>query len=287
MTARLAERGDPRLRDVLGMSLSMAGLAACVTLVFLAMRAVMNIGGACADGGPYVPAQPCPDGVPAAMVLGMLGLFAFGGLGIMFGSRLGGPWAGVPMLGWPALFGSLGFNFIDYGILNPPEGQGIVWGWLVTGIVFELMAAGPLALGLASLPSRPGRARGDGTGAAVTTAALARPPGAASSPAGPVGRPVAAGAGTPAGAAAMSGDPAGALREIATAIGAAVDQAAATASPAGPATASWPSGTWSEGPQALLDRLERLADMHDRGQLSDTEYAAAKDLVMRELESRR
>lgn len=35
------------------------GLAACVIVMFLSMRAVMDIGGACASGGPYVPAQPC------------------------------------------------------------------------------------------------------------------------------------------------------------------------------------------------------------------------------------
>ena len=37
-----------------------AGLALCLTLVFLGMRAVMDIGGACADGGPYVSRQSCP-----------------------------------------------------------------------------------------------------------------------------------------------------------------------------------------------------------------------------------
>jgi hypothetical protein len=41
------------------------GLSACITLVFLGMRAVMDIGGACADGGPYVSANPCPAVVKA------------------------------------------------------------------------------------------------------------------------------------------------------------------------------------------------------------------------------
>ena len=41
-----------------------------------------------------------------------------------------------------------------------------------------------------------------------------------------------------------------------------------------------------EGTQALLDRLERLADMRDRGLLTPEEYETAKDAVMRELESR-
>ncbi len=54
-------RGDPRLRDVLLLLVAVAGLTACITLLDLGMRAVMDLGGACADGGPYVSAQPCPD----------------------------------------------------------------------------------------------------------------------------------------------------------------------------------------------------------------------------------
>ena len=37
-------------------------LAITLTWTFFSMRAVMNVGGSCADGGPYVSAQPCPDG---------------------------------------------------------------------------------------------------------------------------------------------------------------------------------------------------------------------------------
>ena len=43
---------------------------------------------------------------------------------------------------------------------------------------------------------------------------------------------------------------------------------------------------FSEGTQALLDRLERLADMRDRGLLTPEEYETAKDAVMREIEAR-
>ena len=103
------------------------------------MRAVMDIGGACADGGPYVPAQPCPDGATPALFLGIFGVFGFGALGAVYGSRVGG-YGWVPLLGWTALFATLGWNFLDYGLVNPPEGQGIVWGWLIPGILFEVMA---------------------------------------------------------------------------------------------------------------------------------------------------
>jgi hypothetical protein len=112
-----------------------------ITLLFLGMRAVMDIGGACAEGGPFVPVQPCPEGVPLLMIggiwIGMLAAFAYGW------ASLG---AGVPSfvgLLWPALFMSLGWNFLEYA-LDPPVGQGPVWGWLIPGIVFELMGVIPL-----------------------------------------------------------------------------------------------------------------------------------------------
>ena len=99
----------------------------CITLVYEAMRAVMDVGGACADGGPYVSAQPCPDGTPGAMLIGVFGLFVFGGLGMVYGAKVGG-YGWVPLLAWTGLFAALGWNFLDYGLVNPPDGQGIEWG---------------------------------------------------------------------------------------------------------------------------------------------------------------
>lgn len=116
-------------------------VSAGITLLFLGMRAVMDIGGACADGGPFVPIQPCPEGVPLLMIggiwIGMLAAFAYGW------ASLG---AGVPSfvgLLWPALFMSLGWNFLEYA-LDPPVGEGPVWGWLIPGLLFELMGVIPL-----------------------------------------------------------------------------------------------------------------------------------------------
>ena len=118
------------------------GLAACLTLIWLGMRAVMDIGGACAEGGPFVPVQPCPPGAPAALTLGMLGIFGSGALGLYAGAQIGGGWAALPLLAWPVLFGSLGWNFLEYGFTF--EEGGIVWGWLVPGVMFILMAVVPL-----------------------------------------------------------------------------------------------------------------------------------------------
>jgi hypothetical protein len=116
-------------------------VSAGITLLYLGMRAVMDIGGACAEGGPFVPVQPCPDGVPALMIggiwVGMLAAFAYGWSSLS---------AGIPSfvgLLWPALFMSLGWNFLEYAF-NPPFGEGPVWGWLLPGIIFELMGVIPL-----------------------------------------------------------------------------------------------------------------------------------------------
>lgn len=140
------------LADVGLYAAAVAGMAAALTVIFLCMRAVMNVGGFCAEGGPYVIRQHCPEGVPLLMIGAMFGLFLFGGLIAWKGSILGGPYAALVLLAWPALFLSLGWNFLEYAIRPPEPEQGIVWGWLIPGIVFVIMGGGPL---LALWPSRP------------------------------------------------------------------------------------------------------------------------------------
>ncbi len=126
-----------------------AGLAFCLTALFLSMRAVMAIGGACASGGPYVPAVVCPDVVIALTPLSIFGLFLFGGLAFWGGASLGGGWAGLIALSWPALFLSLAWNFLEFG-LNPPgaEPGELAWGWLICAVVFGIMGGGPLVLAI-------------------------------------------------------------------------------------------------------------------------------------------
>jgi len=131
--------------------LGVAGLAACLTLLFLGMRAVMDVGGYCAEGGPYVIGQHCPEGVAMVMVLSIWGLFLFGGIMAWKGSAIGGPYAALVLLAWPALFLSLGWNFLEYAIRPPEPADGIVWGWLIPGVIFVIMGGAPL---LALLPDR-------------------------------------------------------------------------------------------------------------------------------------
>jgi hypothetical protein len=121
--------------------ITVALIALTIAWTYLGMRAVMDIGGACASGGPYVPVQPCPAGADVMMSVGipvlLLATFAASGVAI----TLGAPTLILPM--WVALFGSLGWNFLEYAFKGD---DGVVIGWLVCGVMFEAMALPALAL---------------------------------------------------------------------------------------------------------------------------------------------
>ena len=175
----------PSVADVLLYLLGIAGVAAGITITFLGMRAVMEVGGACADGGPYVSAQPCPEGVPLATLVGILGGIASLFLAAWKGTVIGDGATSVLFLAWPALFGALGLNFLLYGLDPPGDEPGWAWGWLICGVVFWAMAFGPLvvraagswALAPAASPGRaasssavPPAVGGPGAGAAIVDA---------------------------------------------------------------------------------------------------------------------
>jgi hypothetical protein len=115
------------------------------------MRAVMDIGGACASGGPYVPVRPCPDGVPVLMIGGIWGGIIF--LGVYAWQAFKNHIPNFLGFAWPALFLSLGWNFLDFG-LDPPGQGGLEWGWLTCAIVFGLMGGLPLVFALKPIMKR-------------------------------------------------------------------------------------------------------------------------------------
>jgi hypothetical protein len=203
------------------------GLAACVTLIWLGMRAVMDIGGACAEGGPYVPARSCAAGATAALWLGILGLFAFGALGIYAGARIGGGWAALPLLGWPALFGSLGWNFLEYGFTY--EDGVVVWGWVIPGVIFVAMAVVPLWFTWMGRSSA---------------------------------TPVSARFGLPD----------------------RMERGAPPTQPAASASADHRPDPMRTADDAV-DRLERLAELHRRGDLTTAEYEGFKTALLRDMEN--
>lgn len=129
------------------MTRRVAILYACVLLmtlamtwVFLSMRAVMDIGGSCASGGPYEIATPCPSHVAALMTIGIPAMIVCALAGTAIAVGLDAPDLLLPM--WWLLFGSLGWNFLEYGLFS----GGVVWGWVVCGVLFEAMALPALVI---------------------------------------------------------------------------------------------------------------------------------------------
>jgi hypothetical protein len=123
-----------------GLVVSVALVGLGLAWTYLGMRAIMDIGGACATGGPYVPVQSCPAGASTLLSVGipllLMATFAASGLAL---------WIKAPtllLLMWFLLFGSLGWNFLEYALAE----DDIVMGWLIPGIMFELMALPALLL---------------------------------------------------------------------------------------------------------------------------------------------
>jgi hypothetical protein len=122
-----------------------AGFAAGLTCAYLAMRDLMiDSGGSCASGGPYAVAAGHECGSEAGLLIaGIFGLLIFGAVFAGATSAGGGPGSGMDasFLMWAALFGALGFNFLQLGF-DPPENMSGAGGWIVAGVIFELMAIG-------------------------------------------------------------------------------------------------------------------------------------------------
>jgi len=108
---------------VLGMGLAWA---------FLSMRAVAGVGGSCASGGAYQIATPCPEGswlIAIAIPAMLIAMFVGSGVGM----SIGAPALLLPM--WGLLFGSLGWNFFEFGLTD-----GVEVGFIVCGVLFWAMA---------------------------------------------------------------------------------------------------------------------------------------------------
>jgi hypothetical protein len=128
-------------RATVWISVSLAAAACGMTMLYLGMRSIMEIGGACADGGPFVPAVRCPEGVPFMILGGIWGGIIF--MGIYAWQTIKNKVPSFLAFSWSALFLSLGWNFLEFG-LDPPFGEGLEWGWLVCAILFGLMGGIPL-----------------------------------------------------------------------------------------------------------------------------------------------
>ena len=103
-------------------------LAVCLTWTFFAMRAVMDVGGSCADGGPYVSAQPCPGGagliaiaIPVMVITAMAGSAA--ALSVSAPNLL------IPMWGVPVRVARLELPRVRLHRAGPRSGAGSSAAW--------------------------------------------------------------------------------------------------------------------------------------------------------------
>lgn len=118
----------------------------CLTILFQGMRAIMFLGGFVASGGPYAIAHPAPDWVwifPVSVILMVITML----IGIGSIRNNGGP--NFMALSWSAVFLSLGWNFLNFG-LGLPTDSGLIPGWLICAACFIPMGAIPLWIILAS-----------------------------------------------------------------------------------------------------------------------------------------
>jgi hypothetical protein len=132
-----------RVRGTLGVLIPAALVTGALTVLFLSMRSVMDVGGSCGSGGTGLP--PCPGNSAGLLFAGIWGGLIFAGIYVWQAAAHHVP-SFVSLL-WPGLFISLGYNFFDYAF----KGGGVQAGFVVCGVVFVLMGGVPLIWALPHL----------------------------------------------------------------------------------------------------------------------------------------
>jgi hypothetical protein len=224
------------------------GFVICLTLMYQSMRSVMDVGGSCASGGPYAINRPCPEGVAWVMPVAIFGGIFAVGLSLLGSFSEGGPRPYV--FAWSALFLALGWNFLEYGF--DPPGGGTSVSWLVCSFVFVAMGGVPL-LGLF-----------------WKTAAKWALWGPVEEPLGPRPRP----GPTPQPARPPAPAAAGGLVL-------APPPVTATLAPP-PAPVPPPAEDRDADEPDVVDRLERLADLREKGLIDEQEYEQVKAKILRD-----
>lgn len=120
--------------------LALAAVALLSGLILLAARAIINIGGYCAEGGPYVIAQQCPQGT--ATILG-LGIPLMIGLIFVYIVAKPSPWPTLIFWFWPIIFIGLGLAFI-VGAFAAPNGLSIAG--LLVGMMMIVFGIVPVII---------------------------------------------------------------------------------------------------------------------------------------------
>ena len=139
---REARKAEPRVtgRGAFLTLLTLFLLSALCGMVIMAALAVINVGGYCAEGGPYVIAQHCPDGSAVVLSLGIPLMFL---LGFFYAMAKPAPWPSTFGWLWPVLFVGMAIAFF-IGAANAPGGIG--WAAIVTGIVMLVLGVAPIVI---------------------------------------------------------------------------------------------------------------------------------------------
>ena len=266
----VAQGRAPTAKDVFGLASGLAGSAAAITVIFLAMRSAMGVGGSCAEGGPYAIATPCPAGSSDGLGLAIFALLGFWAVAAVYGSRVGGFWSNAAIFGWAGLFIALGWNFLEAAFRAK---GGVDVTQLLLGAMFWAMGGIPLIavlLATAHIGGRSSTASGSATRQTPTPGPGFAPYGGEHvshrndpTPAATDGRAVREQL----------------LRDIARDIG-----AAGTRSAGGVAVEPGPDADPAPDAAALSAHLEKLADMHSKGLLDDAEFTTAKGAILKALE---
>lgn len=110
-----------------------------LTGFFFGSRGIMDLGGFVASGGPYAIEHPAPNWIciwSVSFTIVVLTFFFF----LFISDRLGGANLLTPSW-WSLIFLSQGWNFLEYALIRY---DGVVWGWLVCGVLFIAMGVVPL-----------------------------------------------------------------------------------------------------------------------------------------------
>ena len=232
------------------------GFVLCLTLLYQSMRSVMDIGGSCASGGPYEISRPCPDGVGWVVPVSIFGMLISVGISLLGSFSEGGPKPYV--FAWSALFLALGWNFLEYGFDAP--GGGTSAGWLVCGFVFVAMGGVPLVGLLWKTAARwalwgPTEDRPTRSPRRVPTPASKAAGGLVLAPSPQITMTIPVPTPPP-------------------------RPAPAASAPEPPEEPEPPA----EPERDVVDRLERLADLRERGLLDEQEYDRVKEKILRDEE---
>ena len=132
--------GPVKVGALIGVVITALGAAVCMTVLWLGMRSVMSLGGFVAQGGPYVIAHQAPDWVvwllPGSIVLLIVCMIASQELNSVYETP------SLMLLAWSTLFLSLGWNFLEFGLMAP--GGGLSVGWLIGAAAFFATGSGGL-----------------------------------------------------------------------------------------------------------------------------------------------